>query len=340
MQDIYTSLMAHNGAAIIVGTLFVVLTTIAVVLRLITNWSTKAKYGWGEACLIIAQALYYAQYAVQMHGIIEGRKMKSMMDPHLTTYLRAVYIGGEFYFPQIFFTNMSILFLYRRLFPVQSFKRCTTILMAAHGLWVIPAIVAETAMCSPPSVLWEAPLLIPEKCFFYSSFFITVCSVELFLDICVLALPLFYVSRLKLAWTRKAELMFIFLLGGLVVITGIIRIIKSAEAGVQAIDFVLDILWLDVHAGIAILCACLPTYRPLIVKSAAFLSSQGSKLFSSRGSSAANSSGKSGNSGSTGSKALSDGTIGSGGGGYKKYEKFGSVDEVQLVGLPSGPDRV
>ena len=108
----------------------------------------------------------------------------------------------------------------------------------------------------------------------------------------------------------------------------------------QAIDFVLDMLWLDVHSGIAILCACLPTYRPLIVKSAAFLSSHGSKLFSSRGSSSAKSSGKSGNSSSTGGKGLSDGTIGSGG-GYKRYEKFGSVDdEVQLVGLPRGADQV
>ncbi|KAL1603711.1 hypothetical protein SLS60_005301 [Paraconiothyrium brasiliense] len=338
MQDMLTALLTNGGAAIVVATFFAVLTTIAVVLRLITNWSTKAKYGWGEACIIIAQAMYYAQYGVQMHGLIEGRKMKSLMDAHLITYLRGVYIAGEFYFPIIFFTNMSILFLYRRLFPVQSFKRLTTILMVAHALWVIPAFAAETAMCSPPSVLWLQPLLIPEKCFFYSTFFIVMCSTELLLDVCVLALPLFYVSRLKLPWTRKAELLFIFVLGGLVIVTGIIRILKSAQAGTQAIDFVLDITWLDVHSGIAILCACLPTYRPLIVKSAAFLSSQGSKLFSSRGGSGADSTGKSGNSSSSGAK-LSDGTIGSGG-GYKKYEKFGSVDEVQLVGLPKGADRV
>lgn len=70
-------------------------------------------------------------------------------------------------------------------------------------------------VCSPPSALWETPLLIPQKCIFYSTFFIVMCSVELFLDVCVLALPLFYVSRLKLAWARKAELSFIFLLGGL-----------------------------------------------------------------------------------------------------------------------------
>ncbi|KAK7192318.1 hypothetical protein DPSP01_004910 [Paraphaeosphaeria sporulosa] len=339
MQDMLTSLLAHGGTTIVVASFFAVLTTVGVVLRLITNWSTKAKYGWGEACIITALGLYFAQYGVQVHGIVEGRKMKSLMDPHLTTYLRAVYIAGEFYFPVIFFTNMSILFLYRRLFPVQSFKLLTTILMVAHALWVIPAFAAETAMCSPPSVLWEAPLLIPEKCFFYSTFFIVMCSVELVLDVCVLALPLFYVSRLKLPWPRKAELSFIFLLGGLVVITGIVRILKSAEAGVQAIDFVLDMLWLDVHSGIAILCACLPTYRPLIVRSAAFLSSHGSKLFSSRGSSAAKSAGKSGNSNSTGGNGLSNGTIGSGG-GYKKYEKFGSLEEVQLVGLPRGADRV
>ena len=57
--------------------------------------------------------------------------------------------------------------------------------------------------------------MIPTKCFFYSNFFFVMCSTELFLDVCVLALPLFYVSRLKLALARKLELSFIFLLGGL-----------------------------------------------------------------------------------------------------------------------------
>lgn len=126
-----------------------------------------------------------------------------------------------------------------------------------------------------------------------------------------------------------------------VIITGIVRILKSAEAGVQAIDFILDMLWLDIHSGIAILCACLPTYRPLIVRSAAFISSQGSKLFSSRGTSTGKSSGKSGSSDSSGSKTLHNGTIGSGGGyAFKKYEKFGSSDEVQLVDMPRGGDMV
>jgi hypothetical protein len=89
MQDMLTSLLAHGGAAIVVATIFAVLTTVSVVLRLITNWSTKSSYGWGEASIIIAQMLFYAQYGVQIHGIIEGLKMKSLMDTqYLTPYLR------------------------------------------------------------------------------------------------------------------------------------------------------------------------------------------------------------------------------------------------------------
>ncbi|PVH92935.1 hypothetical protein DM02DRAFT_677177 [Periconia macrospinosa] len=332
MKDIVTSLQDHNGQAIITATTFMVLTTIAVALRFLTALTTKAKFNWSEVSLLAAYGCFIAQYVAEMYGLLEGRQMKSLMDPRLGTYLKAIYIGGEFYFPLILFTNLSILLLYRRLFPVQEFKRWTNIFIIAHVVWFIPSLVAETLMCSPPSIFWEQPLLIPEKCFMYSDYFISVMTIELALDVAILILPLFYISKLHLSWARRAELMFIFLLGGLVLISGIVRIVVSTEVGVQAIEFVQDIIWINIHSGVAIICACLPTYRPLIVKANSILSNGMSKVFSSGAKSSLGASGgeSSRNTGGKSSKSV-DGTIGSP--RYKKYNKFGSVDEVQLVGM-------
>lgn len=123
-----------------------------------------------------------------------------------------------------------------------------------------------------------------------------------------------------------------------VIITGIIRIIKSVDPDPEhsSIDYVLELFWMTIHAGTAIICACLLTYRPLIVKSASVLSSYSRKIFSSGADSGAQ---------------RPDGTYGksdeskesSQGKGkndsynprneYADYQKFGSDDELQLVAI-------
>jgi hypothetical protein len=48
-----------------------------------------------------------------------------------------------------------------------------------------------------------------------------------------------------------------------VIITGIIRIIICYR-GPGALQLDKDAFWLNIHAGIAIVSACLPTYKPLV----------------------------------------------------------------------------
>ena len=68
MEDTGALLMKHGQKAIIVSTILTVLTTLAVALRLSTKLVTKTRFGWSEIFLLLAQALWYAQYGVQMHG--------------------------------------------------------------------------------------------------------------------------------------------------------------------------------------------------------------------------------------------------------------------------------
>lgn len=108
-------------------------------------------------------------------------------------------------------------------------------------------------------------------------------------------------------------------------------------------NFVLDLFWLNIHAGAAIICACLPTYRPLIVKSATALSGYSSKIFSSGPDSGSQRSG--------GTYGRPDRSQESSQGKdktdsynrrneYTNYQKFGSEDEVQLVVISDGGDAV
>lgn len=63
-----------------------------------------------------------------------------------------------------------------------------------------------------------------------------------------------------------------------VIITGIVRIAVSYFPGEPMIDLALDLYWNNIHIGTAIICACLPTYRPVARATASFISSKLSSL--------------------------------------------------------------
>jgi hypothetical protein len=58
-----------------------------------------------------------------------------------------------------------------------------------------------------------------------------------------------------------------------VIITGLLRVIYGYKPGSQNVAFSKAELWSGVHVGIAIVCACLPTLRPLFFRTAASASS-------------------------------------------------------------------
>ncbi|KAL8998426.1 MAG: hypothetical protein Q9188_006111, partial [Gyalolechia gomerana] len=91
------------------------------------------------------------------------------------------------------------------------------------------------------------------------------------------------VSKLQLELRTKIMVCMIFLMGGVVLFTGVIRIILVYKPHSQYVSFTQCILWMQLHLATAIICACLPIYRPLvgaIVDSSKGLSKRYSRLLS------------------------------------------------------------
>ncbi|KAI4196369.1 MAG: hypothetical protein LQ346_003228 [Caloplaca aetnensis] len=98
----------------------------------------------------------------------------------------------------------------------------------------------------------------------YLKFWLAMAIVEIFLEITILVLPVREVYQLQLSRKKKLLCSLVFALGGFVIITGIVRIAKVYHPGETDFDLTQGDIWLNVHLGTAIICACLPTYRPLI----------------------------------------------------------------------------
>ncbi|KAL8931693.1 MAG: hypothetical protein Q9216_007108 [Gyalolechia sp. 2 TL-2023] len=111
----------------------------------------------------------------------------------------------------------------------------------------------------------------------YLTFWLAMGIFEVLLECIILILPIREVYQLQLSRGKQMLCTAIFALGSFVVITGIVRIVKVYKPGGSEVDLTQGDIWLNVHLGTAIICACLPTYRPLLSSNPWF-----SKKFPSR----------------------------------------------------------
>ncbi|MCJ1348945.1 hypothetical protein MMC31_007178 [Peltigera leucophlebia] len=102
-------------------------------------------------------------------------------------------------------------------------------------------------------------------CLNFDKFFLGITLAEILINVAILCLPLRVISGLQLPMRHKIPLFITFLIGGL----NIARIYLTFKT----VNFVDGIIWSNIHLGTAILCACLPTYRPLIVQCTALSTS-------------------------------------------------------------------
>ncbi|KAF2462796.1 uncharacterized protein BDR25DRAFT_152969, partial [Lindgomyces ingoldianus] len=159
--------------------------------------------------------------------------------------------------------KLSLLLFYRRIFPIQNFEKMVTIAAVIVILWFIPGFLGETFLCWPIDVMWTDFAHAAEKCGDYGLFFAIMISFEIVIDFLILVLPIAQVLQLQMSWNSRATLAGIFMLGGFSIVTNILRIAFSYRKGEQFIDLIQDMVWINIHCATAILCICLPTYRPL-----------------------------------------------------------------------------
>ncbi|KAJ4289020.1 hypothetical protein N0V90_011362 [Kalmusia sp. IMI 367209] len=229
--DQIASAHRYGDAIILSNIVLLVLTTVALAVRLMAKLNTKARFGLDDAFIIIAQTLWYATAGVTLRVVT---------------------------------TAVSILLFYRTIFPVQEFKRIVDLFIGIEVATGISGTMAQVFACKPMSVAWTYPSENMEKCIKYPAFFISILTIELLGDIAILALPIYQITKLKLDVNTRWMLSVVFLLGGISIVSGIVRIQQSIVPGYWFIDLAGDMFWIAIHESTAIIAASLPICRPLV----------------------------------------------------------------------------
>lgn len=117
------------------------------------------------------------------------------------------------YVPALMTTKISILLLYRRIFPSHVFR---VVLWSIGGFILAFAVTAtflQILQCVPIQAIWYTYL--ERRCVNISAGYIAMGTINIVTDVVVLCLPMPQLWRLQMSRTRKAQLMGMFLLGGL-----------------------------------------------------------------------------------------------------------------------------
>ncbi|KAF1995913.1 hypothetical protein P154DRAFT_623670 [Amniculicola lignicola CBS 123094] len=207
--------------------------------------------------------IFYYVFESGSGGEFEFAKIRFPDD--FTLLLKMVYVTEIMFGAVITSVKLSILLFYHAIFSVnRTFTLALKITGAVSIIWSIVFTFIVVFQCSPIHAYWDS-LASPMYCKPSAKVLLGYELTNLFIDATILLLPLFVIRNLHLPIHRKMSVAGIFLLGGFVCVTSIIRLtfIWVPPNFVAPPSLTMIMFWSTMQLGVALICSCLPTYGPL-----------------------------------------------------------------------------
>ncbi|KNG80939.1 PTH11-like integral membrane protein [Aspergillus nomiae NRRL 13137] len=213
---------------------------------------------------LVLAIVYLALVAAQVHFGL-GTHNSALSDEELKQQLKRLWAAIPFYNASLALTKFSILFQYLRIFPDRRFRMACWVVMGVVALYGTWAVVSAFVNCVPVAKFWDRT--IAGSCLSFEAVWFFNASMNIVTDLTLLIMPMPLLSQLQLPRLQKFALMGVFAIGGLVVITSILRL-SSLRAVAKDPDTSYSNVgasyWTAAECNVAIICACLPFLRPIV----------------------------------------------------------------------------
>lgn len=233
-------------------------------LRLKARRLAKAKLLTDDHFILLALVLYTAAAIDGFICIGYGAGRHEVTLKHPLRFSKASFAFIVLYRPSVAAVKISVLSLYRRIFPQTGFQ----VLLLWYGAFVfvytIVFMLLDIFHCSPVNRAWSGNL---SSCLNMDQIWVIGGSLNAVTDIVALSLPLPLLWKLHVTKEKRLQLIGIFLLGGFVCIISIVRCVELARVSASvdsSYAYATTIIWSTIEVGIGILCACLPVLRPIL----------------------------------------------------------------------------
>ncbi|SPB47656.1 unnamed protein product [Aspergillus niger] len=210
--------------ALPVGIVFLCLATVTVALRLYTRLKLVRKPGWDDLLIVLSLAtdvVFFAFLVIEIqNGLAENEA--DLAPEVVRRQLKALWITIPLYNLTLTLTKLSLIFLYRRLFPTHTYRILlilTLIFVIITGLWMV---LSTLIFCIPINAFWDTS--IPHTCLPEDVVWCLNAAFQITTDLILVVLPLPILANLNLPKRQKAALLVIFALGFFVCATSIVRL--------------------------------------------------------------------------------------------------------------------
>lgn len=184
-------------------------------------------------------------------------------------------------------TKISILIFYLRLSKNTNkvFRLASWACMAVVVIAGVVLTLLNIFQCQPISAAWESPAVKEGSCMPILTEFICSAPVNIATDLAILTLPIPVLTGMRLPPRQKFILVFTFALGIFATVVDVIRIYYLQRAIIEspiavsdspaaifgtgsefAWNASLSFMWSAVEVNVGIICACIPTLKPLILR--------------------------------------------------------------------------
>ncbi|KAJ4388256.1 hypothetical protein N0V85_007746 [Neurospora sp. IMI 360204] len=278
----------RGPAVFVVTTVTIGLATLFVAARMVSRIGIVRRVGWDDYIIVLAWliAMFLASTidTATRHGL--GRHDGDIHPQELPRLRMCEYVFSILYNPALMATKTSILVFYLRLA-----KHTQKVLRMASWAVLVVVNVAGAILtfmnifqCTPTRAAWDITVE-SAKCLPLLTEFICSSPVNIVTDLAILALPIPVLTGMRLPPRQKTILILTFTLGIFLTVVDVVRIYYLQQAvGMvamnasddpsaiygQSSDFhwnaSLSLMWSAVEVNVGIICACIPTLKPLIIR--------------------------------------------------------------------------
>ncbi|KAM0268244.1 hypothetical protein ACHAQH_010021 [Verticillium albo-atrum] len=228
------------------------------------------KLGWDDLAIVVSLASSIIVSVAMQLAIENGYGMHKvdLPKPQLRYALKLFFIAQTPYKVTVCLNKVAAILLYLRIFVTQSFRTAAFIVMGIIVAWSIGGVGATIWQCVPIQGAWNKT--IEAKCIDSNKFWIAYAVMNILTDVMVLVLPIPSIMALQLGKRDKLLLCGIFMLGGFVTITSILRTtsVQNSLKNKEDItwNFIERGMWTLVEANLGIISACLPVLKQPMAK--------------------------------------------------------------------------
>lgn len=265
--------------AAITSTAVTVLSFVFLSLKVSTRAKVQNRLGWDDGLAITAYvftvplAITIWKQAQNGMGLHSSTLSPEMLMTQNIWFWASIWL----YVSAIGFAKLSVLTQYLRIFVGKKTKIATWAMIVIVIVYTIQGDLVGIFSCTPVNKFWNRPL--PGTCVNAAVYYYITIAMNILTDIAVVVIPVPALMKLNIPTNQKYGLVFAFALGGFGCIISIVRL-HAIKVSLTSPDPNLansqPSLWSVVEVQVCIICACLPSLRPILVRIFPYASSFGS----------------------------------------------------------------